>query len=429
MSSSNGLYSGFEGYRTPTDIDRIRAVEGSMVVLDTNVLLSLYGVQGTSLDDRIRVYEALGDRLFVPHQVMDEFWRNRRVALAENQGKHREREKIQESFNEIRSIFEKWYSRVIDYGSKPPADRIKELDEAVEAVLGYIDESTGSQVQASPDAPTQKDPVLQKLEGLLAGRVGTPPTADERKALLREAGDRVKAKIPPGFMDAEKNPERAAGDFLVWHQTMTEAKKRQVDVLLITQDEKEDWWADRGKETMRARPELVEELSSFAGQRLLMMRPVALLSFASHLGVEVSQQALDEAQSDAEPDWSVGLAVAYLIALGHRNPPYLHMIQEAALDAESSISRAKVADLIGRSENDSMKGLTRPFSTVLRDVGLSRGLVTLPIAPMYPWYDDAGWMTHLVLEDEFAEVVEGALELAAPQLDLILGTADGPPVE
>ena len=42
------------------------------------------------------MFDALGDRLFIPHQVMDEFWRNRRTVIVENQGKHRERARIEE---------------------------------------------------------------------------------------------------------------------------------------------------------------------------------------------------------------------------------------------------------------------------------------------------------------------------------------------
>ena len=49
-----GLYDGFEGYRTPAKDDLIEAVRSSLVVLDTNVLLNLYDVHGTTLDDFIK---------------------------------------------------------------------------------------------------------------------------------------------------------------------------------------------------------------------------------------------------------------------------------------------------------------------------------------------------------------------------------------
>ena len=71
---------------------------------------------------------------------------------------------------------------------------------------------------------------------------------------------RVKQKIPPGYLDAAKSPDRAAGDFLVWRQTIEESRARKLPVLFVTQDLKEDWWADRGTSSMRARPELVAEL-------------------------------------------------------------------------------------------------------------------------------------------------------------------------
>src|SRR6188472_3711383 len=98
---SPGLYDGFEGFRNPEPTDRETAVKEWLVVLDTNVLLSLYNFQGSTLDAFIDVFAAIGDRLFVPHQVMDEFWRNRRTVLKQNQGRHREREEIKDNFSAI----------------------------------------------------------------------------------------------------------------------------------------------------------------------------------------------------------------------------------------------------------------------------------------------------------------------------------------
>lgn len=140
MEHQSGLFDGFEGYRSPTEDDLAEAIRTSLVVLDTNVLLNLYSFQGATLSGFIRVFKALGDRLFVPHQVVDEFWRNRRDVLAANQGRHREREEIEETFTSLARLFTKWQQRVIDRSSSMPRYVQKELDEARVAVLAYMDE-------------------------------------------------------------------------------------------------------------------------------------------------------------------------------------------------------------------------------------------------------------------------------------------------
>ncbi|MFD4759474.1 PIN-like domain-containing protein [Streptomyces sp. NPDC058439] len=52
-----------------------------MVVLDTNVLLNLYRSNARTRQDTLAVLTRLRDRLWVPHQVLTEFWRNREQKL------------------------------------------------------------------------------------------------------------------------------------------------------------------------------------------------------------------------------------------------------------------------------------------------------------------------------------------------------------
>src|SRR5262245_49579991 len=78
-----GLYDQFDGYRTPTEHDYRRLLTAGMVVPDANVLLNLYRYNDQTRADVLAVLERLGDCLWVPHQVMVEFWRNRESKLAD----------------------------------------------------------------------------------------------------------------------------------------------------------------------------------------------------------------------------------------------------------------------------------------------------------------------------------------------------------
>ena len=374
------------------------------MVLDTNVLLNLYNFQGQALAEFTDVFRAIGDRLFVPHQALDEFWRNRLRVLKENQGKHLEREQIEKSFDDVEAGFRRWHQRVVDRLSPPEANAMRELAEAREALLIFMDDHRAEAETTRPDTPTYDDLVLQRLEPILDGKVGAAPTNAERSTLVAEGKRRIADKVPPGYMDAEKNPDRAVGDFMVWHQTMTQAKERLLPVLLVTNDQKEDWLSDRGTAAMRARPELVEELREFAGQPLLMMRSRELIELGELLGVQVSRSTLTEAGlADAEDTgWTAELADDYLRVLSNW-PAHFRIFLEAVSNG-GTISREHSAKLLGKDPQGGMQGSGKPFATAARRVAQYHKLDYEPTLPLGAGYEVGGWMSEFVMPPELRAV-------------------------
>ena len=91
------------------------------------------------------------------------------------------------------------------------------------------------------------DTLLPQIDDLLSGHIGPPYPAAELRALVDEANSfRFPNKIPPGYLDTDKEtPLRAAGDFLLWRQTIDKAALLQGHdrlVLLVTKETKGDWW-------------------------------------------------------------------------------------------------------------------------------------------------------------------------------------------
>src|SRR6516164_5133706 len=72
-----GLYDEFPGYRVLTEAEYGDALQSALVVVDANVLLDLYRYNESTRDDLLDVLRQLGDRLWIPHQALREFWRNR----------------------------------------------------------------------------------------------------------------------------------------------------------------------------------------------------------------------------------------------------------------------------------------------------------------------------------------------------------------
>ena len=84
--AGHGLFDGYEVYRTPTEARYRTVLTGGLVVLDTNVLLNLYRYNVQARTDFLTVLGALRPNLWVPEQVIREFWRNREAVLRNPRG-------------------------------------------------------------------------------------------------------------------------------------------------------------------------------------------------------------------------------------------------------------------------------------------------------------------------------------------------------
>ncbi|GAA2377423.1 hypothetical protein GCM10010432_38690 [Catellatospora methionotrophica] len=140
------------------------------------------------------------------------------------------------------------------------------------------------------------DPVLRELQALLDGKTGGPLSAEEEQAAREEATQRIESEKPPGFKDAGKDDP--CGDYLLWHQSLKEAKLRQKPLLFVTRDSKSDWFLTLKGRTISALPDLVKEAYDIAGVDFVAMATRSFLIYAqSILKTQVSESTLK--QSDA----------------------------------------------------------------------------------------------------------------------------------
>lgn len=294
-SEVTGLYYGFEAYRTPTDSDYHALLTGGIVVFDTNALLNLYRYNEQTRRDLFDVMRALGDRLWVPHWVMTEFWRNRETVLQDPRNTVGTLRDLSSHRDRTLATLHGWANRVglpgenVDGLTKTLAESFNTVEEGVKR-LAY--EEAAEFVR-----DTNKDPVLAELEPILRGCLGPPLDREAHKRALAEAKLRAEEQRPPGFKDSGKPAERAAGDYLIWVQVLQEAQSKQRDVLIVTGDVKEDWWRKEHGEARGPHPELVEEMKAFANVRLFMLRPESLLFRAGPiLQINVRDESLQEVE-------------------------------------------------------------------------------------------------------------------------------------
>src|SRR5699024_8757067 len=174
-----GIYDGFEGYNDPTEAEVVGLLETCPVVLDTNVLLDIYGFEERA---RILAHDVLGSvdsRLWVLDQVMRELWRNRHSKIARITTPA---EPIGALRNELFAIF---------YSLRPDRERTEEIQIIRETVEKQLDELETAISEARGNAldlskilnDTSHDPVLTRQQQILDGSVGLSYGDEARQGL------------------------------------------------------------------------------------------------------------------------------------------------------------------------------------------------------------------------------------------------------
>jgi hypothetical protein len=255
------VWDQFTAWYPLNDDQRDQFVREGLVALDTNILLDFYRMNAEARLDLLSLLRRLDSRLWVPHQVALEFHRNRfnvihdqeeiidktRKALSDSAGK------LRETVNQLRD--------------HPVIDRRvlgETIDSAFAKINDYLDEVCKEPV-LSIEAARKSDPVLEAVTNLLTGRVGKCYEPDRMGKVIADAKKRIQEKRPPGYADAKKDEDKKVGDYILWRQLMDEASQRKIPALLITNDQKEDWYRRLHGVTIGPRPELIEEMSQEAG--------------------------------------------------------------------------------------------------------------------------------------------------------------------
>ena len=187
-----------------------------------------------------------------------------------------------------------------------------------------------------------------------------------------------------GLADSDL-PEGAAGDYLVWYQAIEEAARRDLDLVLVTGDEKEDWWWRHRSEFLGPRVELVAEFKARCGRQLYMMRPIDLLRRSSALDVMVSKESVDDVErvsreSQRLSQWPEAGVAALLERLQTEGRDQAEVIRVAALHG-GTIDREEVYEICGYEDDRMLRGFTLPTSRITRDLQ-QEGIVAEGVEPV-----------------------------------------------
>ncbi|EWC60948.1 hypothetical protein UO65_3767 [Actinokineospora spheciospongiae] len=276
IAGGSGLFDGFEGYRTPQPGDYKEIATSGLIALDANVLLNLYRYNEATRNDLMSLMELVSARLWVPHQAMEEFWRNRETAAngawASTQEAIEALEKARRATEAAMSMWAKKTALADDPRDEVLGELGPALDRAVRSLNAQAEKD---RVKGAQD--TALDPIVTRLARILEGRVGPPLPDEDYATALEEAERRIQAKLPPGYRSGYKDNAYRADDYLIWEQLLRAAANAGCDALFVTGDTKDDWWRRNRGRALGPRPELVEEFRRRTGRMLFMLQPQEFL--------------------------------------------------------------------------------------------------------------------------------------------------------
>ena len=234
---------------------------GAIYILDANVLLHAYRYSKEVREQYFDVLRKTQDRLWIPHQVAYELYKNRASVIATQAAiADQVSLKINTGFETVAAEIDK----ALTHRYHPFLDK-----HALQKQLRRIASNLAKQISAatkSYPAQISEDPILEALEGILEGRVGLPFSNVDLVTLYLEADKRYEADIPPGYKDKVKPKPDRYGDYLLWKQILAYFSGKGCAAVFVTDENKEDWLLRASGRTVWIRPELREEFHSTVGQ-------------------------------------------------------------------------------------------------------------------------------------------------------------------
>lgn len=262
---------------------------GSLTV-DANVLLDLYRYHTSTCQSILAAIETFGPRVWMSHQAASEFFANRKAVIASSEKTFRDADS---AIDELSKSVDGAVGKLRGYRLVPrPA-----LDALAEALNAAVDQARAQIKDASSKHPNylKTDMILERLLSLFDGKTGNELSGEARTALLKEAELRLQTKIPPGYMDDDKDGDRKHGDFLLWSQVMNHAKEAKIPLILVTSERKEDWWERTLGKTLGPRLEMIKEFYTNTGQHVHIYHTENFLKVAAErAGQAVTRDVVEE---------------------------------------------------------------------------------------------------------------------------------------
>ena len=246
-------------YLIPSPSEKENLWDKCIFVFDANVLLNLYRYTSNTRDALLAAFDDLKDRIWLPHQVVFEFAKNRFEVIFETVEKYKKLETLEHDF-------------LTQYKTEL---RIKDADQSIvqlqQSIESWISEQKRKNLLVTN---ASDDKILEKLLTIFSGKVGSAFSKEEMEKVSKEGKERYEKQIPPGFCDSKKEKDtsenNAYGDLVVWKQILDYSSSGHYDIIFVTHDQKKDWWLISKGRTVGPRIELRKEFAQVTNQSFYM---------------------------------------------------------------------------------------------------------------------------------------------------------------
>ena len=268
--------------------------DNCLFVPDANILLDLYRYSPDTRDELIEIFKKCANRLWVPHQVAYEYLTNRSEVILTQVSIYDKAKKIIQS---LTNIAQEEINKYFTFRLHPFLEK-EDFLEKIKNALAEVDKKIDEKKQEHPDL-FNNDYIWDTITELLKGKVGPPYSSDKLEEIYKEGKIRYLKDVPPGYEDSrgpnKKQGDDIYGDLVIWFQIIDKAKEERKPIILITNDNKKDWWRITKGKTLGCRTELTDEIRAKADVLFYMYNSDRFMSYAQeYLKVEVKQEAIDE---------------------------------------------------------------------------------------------------------------------------------------
>lgn len=224
-----------------------------LIVIDTSILLGLYEYPSHIVSDTLDILSENEYKIWLPNQVFKEFENN----VYKNKFKEKAISNYKSMVERLSSVIEsnqKEFSKnIFEYQQKRFHD-IKNLSDNIEKKFFEIkdlirDYNNTIKNENDRNKDFHKQELILKFINNLknSNQIGPSYSPNDLLKIYSEGEQRYLYKIPPGYMDdlahnkSGKNAPEKFGDLLVWKQFLNYVSNKELKILFITNDKKEDW--------------------------------------------------------------------------------------------------------------------------------------------------------------------------------------------
>ena len=270
-----------------SDAEKLDLWNRATFVFDTNVLLNLYRYSDKTRKSLFAALNKLQERLWMPNHVAREFMKNRKNAIwgAIHQ------------YDDLQREADKFISLCASTVKLEQSD--SDIEGLHKQITEWIEAAKKKNIMVND---LGHDSILEQLLALYDGKVGPSFSDEEQKQINSEGKARYESEIPPGYKDREKqkgeNRNNTYGDLIIWKQILNYASAEKKDIILVTNDQKEDWWEILHGQIIGPRVELKKEFADNTSQQFYMYSLQSFITqFDENNNAKIDKDTIAEIES------------------------------------------------------------------------------------------------------------------------------------